>query len=425
MTPRSSSVTRWLVVLGLAAAPLFAVRPAAALPAGVSAVGAAPEPATLPQGKSASADQHAEVAPTTPQSPPGTSGPAAEEEPKLTLRVGAGAILWYYQPFLDGYKPNLQLSYVALRLKATYDRFGIYLHPRFRDTKLSPFFEGTAWIEEGYAWADLVRAPTPLKLKAGKIYNQLGLFWDNSFYGNIQMFDGLKLAPEYGFSLEGSSGSPDKNTAGVAYTAQFFPVDGRTNFSAPNRDVVSIPKARRRYQSILRTEPFVHLSKDAVLKGGLSAEYLQADLPIGTKDVFRGAVDLTLNVGKWALWGEGLYQHGQTVTDFPYAGTPATETSPAVAGRASAHNYYVLAGTEFTYGRVTARYNFSYGRYADQSVSEWIHEPAIAVALVEKLSILTEFVLWQRAAPEGNSLIDRSLAISLWGSFSHLVVGKE
>ena len=49
----------------------------------------------------------------------------------------------------------------------------------------------------------------------------------------------------------------------------------------------------------------------------------------------------------------------------------------------------------------------------------------IGIAVADKISILTEFVLWQRAAPEGNSLIDRSLAISLWGSFSHLVVGKE
>lgn len=404
MTPRSSSVIRWLDALGIAAALLMAGRPAAAQPAGSRA----PAPAA------------------SPAPPPAAPPPAAEAElkPAFTLRVGAGAIIWYYQPFLEGYKPNFQLSYVALRLKATYDRFGLYLHPRFRDTKLSPFFAGPVWIEEAYAWVDLGSAPAPLTLKVGKIYNQLGLSWDNSFYGNIQMFDGLKLAPEHGLSLEGSFGAPDK--AGVRYTAQFFPVDGRTNFSSQDRDTVSIPDGRRRYQAILRSEPFVQLTRTAVLKGGVSAEYLQADLPVvGTKDVFRGALDLTLNVGKWGLWGEILHQVGQTVTDFPYARKPATDTSPAVPGRASAHNYYVLAGTEYTYGRVTARYNFSYGRYADQSVSEWIHEPGLSVQLVDKISLLGEFILWQRGAPEGGSLIDRSLAISLWGSFSHLVVGKE
>lgn len=50
---------------------------------------------------------------------------------------------------------------------------------------------------------------------------------------------------------------------------------------------------------------------------------------------------------------------------------------------------------------------------------------AVGVTLTDNLAILTEFVLWERSAPEGGSLIDRSLAISLSGRFSHLVTGKE
>ncbi|XXY53306.1 hypothetical protein WME91_19435 [Sorangium sp. So ce269] len=426
MTHRSSSERRWIHSLGIAAALLSAARPAAAQPAGPSPTAAAPASTAPPPGEAA---PRAAVAQATARPPPANSAasPAAAAtaggESALALRIGGGAIVWYYQPFLSGYKPNLQLAFVALRIKATYGRFGIYVHPRFRDTKAAPFFEGPSWIEEAYAWADLGTGEAPLTLKIGKIYNQLGLFWDNSFYGNIQMFDGLKLAPEHGLSLEGRYGAQDK--AGVRYTAQFFPVDGRTNLSSQDRDTVSIPGARRRYQAILRSEPFVQLDGAASLKAGVSAEYLQADLPSGPKDVFRGALDTTLTIGKWGLWGEFLYQRGQTVTDFPYAGEPATDTAPAVPGRASARNYYVLAGTEYTYGRVTARYNFSYGRYADQAVSERIHEPAVGVALTENLGVLTELVLWERSAPEGHSLVDRSLAISLNGRFSHLVTGKE
>jgi hypothetical protein len=141
--------------------------------------------------------------------------------------------------------------------------------------------------------------------------------------------------------------------------------------------------------------------------------------------VFRGAVDATLTIGKWGLWGEVLLQDGQTVTDFPYAGTPATPTEPAIPGRFSSHNSYVLAGTEYTLGPVTARYNFSYGRYADQSVREWMHVPGIGVALNQYLSVLAEFVLWPRSDPEGDSIIDRSLNITVTGSFSGLVIGKE
>lgn len=423
MTHRLSAERRWIHALGIIAALLGAIRPAGAEPAGPSANAVAPSIAAPPPGGAAPPTLVAQATPPAPANNQVSPAATAEPDPALALRVGGGAIIWYYQPFLSGYKPNLQLSFVALRIKATYGRFGLYVHPRFRDTKLSPFFAGPVWIEEAYAWADLCTGPVPLTLKIGKIHNQLGLFWDNSFYGNIQMFDGLKLSPEHGLSLEGTSGAQDK--VGVRYTAQFFPVDGRTNFSSQDRDTVSIPGARRRYQAILRSEPFVQLNSTASLKGGVSAEYLQADLPSGPKDVIRGALDMTLKIGKWGLWGEFLYQKGQTVTDFPYAGRPATDTAPAVPGRASAHNSYVLAGTEYTYGRVTARYNFSYGRYADQSVSEWIHEPAVGVTLTDNLAILTEFVLWQRSAPEGGSLIDRSLAISLSGRFSHLVTGKE
>jgi hypothetical protein len=214
---------------------------------------------------------------------------------------------------------------------------------------------------------------------------------------------------------------------------QFFPINGQTNFAGLNRDVVWIEGARRRYQTIARVEPFVKLSKAALLKGGLTGEYLQADLPKpdGPQNVGRGAVDLKLTVdtpfGNVGLWGEFLAQIGKSVTDFPIAGKPATDTEPAVPGRASAHNYYGLAGVEYSYRFFAARYNFSIGHYADQSVSEWIHEPGIGFSLHDNLLFLTEFVLWQRKAPkpEGFTTYDRALAFSLWGSFSHLVFGKE
>ena len=79
------------------------------------------------------------------------------------------------------------------------------------------------WIEEAYGWL----TAGPVTLQAGKIYSRLGLFWDNSFYGNIQAFDGLKVDPDYGLAVEGSLGE----RAGLAFAAQYFLVDGRTNIS--------------------------------------------------------------------------------------------------------------------------------------------------------------------------------------------------
>jgi hypothetical protein len=73
----------------------------------------------------------------------------------------------------------------------------------------------------------------------------------------------------------------------------------------------------------------------------------------------RGALWLpTLRSTAFAsAWGGVLRQNGQTVTDFPYAGSPATATTAAVAGRSSSRNDYVLAATELTHAGFSARYN--------------------------------------------------------------------
>ena len=442
MISRGSSEIRWLDALGIVAALLTAGHPAAAQSEDPSAQAPTTPSAQAPTTPSAApspdgAAPPAQAAPANPPAPtvePSQAPPVVEGEPEppadtLALRLGAGGVLWYSQPFLDDQKNDIKFSFIKLILDAKFGRFGFYSHIRFRDTKLRPFMDGPVWIEEAYASADLGTKGVPVTLKAGKISSQLGLPWDNSFYGNIQMGDGLKLASEFGLSLEGRFGAEDRG--GIRYAAQFFPVDGRTNYSFKDRDTLWIEGARRRNESLLRIEPFLQFTRSAALKTAVSGAYLQADLPGGAEDVFRGAVDATLTIGTWGLWGEVLLQKGQTMTDFPYAGTPAKPASlfkpaePAIPGRFSSENYYVLAGTEYTYGPVTARYNFSYGRYADQSVSEWMHVPGIGVALNQYLTVLTEFVLWPRSTPEGDSTIDRSLNISVTGSFSALVAGKE
>jgi hypothetical protein len=300
---------------------------------------------------------------------------------------------------------NLEIYYANLLLDGAFGHFGFHLEPRVRDTKLRAFFPGTAWIEEGYAFATF----EPVTLKVGKEYSRLGLIWDSSFYGNIQSFDGLKLDPDYGLSLEGKLGT----SWGAAWWAQFFPVDGRTNISGEGRDTISIPGAFRRNQAIARLEPFVQLGRASTLRAGISGEYLQADLPDGARNVFRVAGDATLAIGKWNAYGEYLRQMGQTVTDFPYAGTPATATTPALPGRASSLNEYVLLGMEYTFYGLTIHYNFSYGHYSDVSVAEWIQLPGVAYAINANLSVLADYVLWKRIAPEGTTRVDDSINLAV------------
>jgi hypothetical protein len=347
----------------------------------------------------------APAAPPVVPAPPPPAPPIAAWTKNVT--IGGGLILWYYQPLFSGAKNNVDVFWANIVADGDFGALGVHLEPRFRDSRLRSFYAGPVWLQEAYAWADLRFA----KLKVGKVYSQLGLFWDNSFYGNVQVYDGLKLDPDYGLSLEGATNS--ERAVGLRYYGQFFLVDGQTNVSLTGRDTISIVGARRRNQAIGRLEPFFELAPKVVLNVGASAEYLNADLPDGSHDVFRGAVDLKLTTPSFGVWGEALRQGGQTVTDYPFAGTPATATTPGTSGRSSSHNNYLLAGAEYTYDRFTVRYNFSYADYHDVRVHETMHVPAVSVAASANVWVLAEYVIWQRTSPEGDARLDKSLNVTV------------
>jgi hypothetical protein len=357
--------------------------------------------------------------PPEPEATPPTeagAAPAAAQAPVQRwpdwvdhVAVGGGAILYFYEPINVPAKPTFEVYFAYLLLDGAFDHFGMHLETRFRDTKLRPFFDGPVWMEEVYAWLNA----GPLTFKAGKTYSRLGLFWDNSFYGNVQAFDGLKLDPDYGLSVEGATGGP----TGLAFAAQYFVVDGRTNISVDQRDTISIPGARRRNMFVGRLDPYTTFGSDGKVRVGLSYEHLTADLPDGAHDVDRYAFDAAVTGGGVGLWGELCGQNGETVTDFPIAGVPATATTPAVPGQPSTRNIYMLGGGQYTWAWLTLRYNFSEAQYTLVSVTERIHEPGVAIRLHENLTLLGELVLWSRATPTGTFPIDRSLNVTLTGHF--------
>jgi hypothetical protein len=362
----------------------------------------------------ARAEAAAEEAPPAP--PPATISTATAPVPDWlrSLSIGGGVILWYYRPVqVSGGESNVDLFFANLLLDGKFGRFALHVEPRFRDSRLREFFPGPVWAQEAYASVTLADNTV---LKAGKVYSHFGLFWDNSFYGNVQVYDGLKLDPDYGLSLEGAL-RPD-SSAGLRYWAQYFVVDGHTNVSLVGRDTISIPGAHRRNQTILRVEPFYRSGQTLTVTGGLSGTFLQADLgAAGTNNVYRAAADVAVTVRRWSAWAEYTRQQGRSVTDFPVAGTPAGPGGPAIAGQSSSHINYALGGTQVVLGPVTLRYNVSTGRYEDQDISEWMHVPALAYAVSGNFTLLGEFVDWRRYAPGGQTLLDRSVDVTLAGHF--------
>jgi hypothetical protein len=314
------------------------------------------------------------------------------------VKIGAGVLLWYYQPIhVPGVENDVSVFWARLLVDGKWGIFGLHLEPRFRDTKLRPFFDGPAWLQEAYASADLGNT----QLRVGKTYSRLGLFWYTSFYGNVQVYDGLKLDPDYGATLQGDFGKAT-DPVSLGWWLQYFVVDGSTNVSLENRDTISYAGARRRNQVIGRVEPRFAFGP-AKLAFGASGEYLEATgLPsLDAQNVWRAAADATLTVGDLVVRGEYLHQGGLTVANFPYTGRP------------SGNNDYVLAGAEYTIGSVTGVYTFSLGSYNDVSYKETMHVPAISVAVSPNISLLGELVFWSSTSPTGSSLIDRSFNVTL------------
>jgi hypothetical protein len=388
---------------------------------------ASPQPPTI------SVDSEAEKA-TAMAAPPESATPLTKEMPEWMrgVTLGAGATLWYYQPIMPrspGVKNNVSVFWAHLLVDGKWGPIGFHLEPRFRDTPLRTVATTTngvtftsytqddrAWLQEAYASIDLDAIGATLKL--GKEYSHLGYFWDNSFYGNVQVYDGLKLDPDYGLSLEGNVGK-SKDAVSVGWWAQYFVVDGSTNVSLAGRDTISVPGARRRNQGVLRLEPRLNFG-DVNVTIGVSGEHFQADFPappisIDSQDVWRGALDASISLGGLKILGELQHQDGRHVTDFPF---PSSAAGPGSSKSVD----YAQAGAELTVGAVTARYQLSVGRYNDApqptggtaTVEQWLHVPAIGVAISPNLSVLGELVLWNHDTPTSSTLYDRSFNLTVY-----------
>jgi hypothetical protein len=347
-------------------------------------------------------------APVGPAPPP----PALGATNGLTLELHGGAYLWLYEPLLDGAKADLSLyfanlvvdaNYTAIDVQGTAVKTGFHFEPRFRDTKLRSYFGSNVWVQEAYGHADI----GSVVVKAGKVYGRFGKFWDNSFYGNLPYFDGLKLSPDLGISAE-ISASPSSALRLNAY-AQYFFNDGVTNGSLPNRDTVSVAGARKRNEVIARVEPTYAINDDASVSLGLSAQYFQADLPapVGEQGVTRLGADVTLSPVKGlSIYADYAWQHGQHVTDYP---------SP---GAASRRTHYLLTGVEYvTKWRLTGRFNLSYVDYSDLAVTEVLYQPGLVLKVHDHMSLIAEYVYWNRDQATSSAKVDHSVNFILNASF--------
>ena len=374
-------------------------------------------------------DSDASSSGSTPTTPTDAQPAGSSSKPtEIKIDIHGGAWLFYWQPFGVSTDPIAQargqtgipdegaffrMHQAHINFDGSIGNWGLFFNGSIRDTKMRDFYAGTAWVEEGYVYYKHPQA----FIKIGKSYNRFSLFWDNSFYGNVQFYDGIKLDPDYGISLEGSVGKETGFRLG--YYGQYFIVDGRTNGSYVGRDTISIPNARRRHMAVARLEPSYFWSKENSLTLGLSGEYFQADIPnVGKKNVFRFGADFYANIGPVSVWGDVFRQLGQSVTEYPVPPSTDPITGIVTPGKASAKNDYILVGAEGRIKKFVLRYNFSAVRYQDLAITEFFHVPGIGYNMNDYLQFLVEFAYWNQKTADGQeALFDRTLATTIHAYF--------
>lgn len=339
----------------------------------------------------------------TPQSPPPSDDAVLEVlRRSLPFDVHGGLWLWHYEPFLDGVENKTEIYYAYLTLDAKYGKFGFHVEPRFRSSKLRPFFTSNTWLQEAYLSWKPDDQGTGI-LKAGKVYSQFGRAWDGVFYGNIPYFDGLKLDPDMGLSWEQNLKAGGE--VAVDYSLQFFSQDGETNGSLQGRDTLSI--GRQRNSVVGRVAPTFKLGQDTDLTVGASAMHFSADLPSPASDssVSRLGGDVSLRTGPFTVFGDFAHQNGNHVIDFPLPGSASSDID------------YLMSGVSYQTGDWTFRYSYSFGDYHDDDVKEELHLPGVQYQINKHMGVWLEYVYWQREDAGDHQIIDRSLNLTLNAGF--------
>jgi len=324
----------------------------------------------------------------------------AQTKPEKRLRpllspvhFGGNVYLYQYVPLgIPGAHPKFELYAFSALVDAQKGAWGFHADYRLRTTKLRSYYPGNTWLQQGY-----VRYRTPWgEVKAGSFYRRVGLEWDDSFFGNIEYFDGFMLDPEFGVGFEGSHDLSGR--LGAEYSLQYFSTNAPVNGSLPGRDFVSEPGASAKNDVTMRFAPVWHFNKWSSLNVGGSFAQGAIDRDAGPHNLRRQiAADATLQLGPILTYGEVLRQTVSGVVVLP----PQDAT-------------YTLAGIRWARGRYQPRFNFSQANYHGLSGGrEYILQPGITVRLVDNLSFIYEFDFWREVSVVNPTTIDRSLNLVL------------
>ena len=355
---------------------------------------------------------------------------------RLPFTLGAGVYLFYYQPVDNStFAPtdkNGSFQVYAFYLKldkevlTRHGAFGGHAELRMRDgghvganssnNYLRGFFSSNIWFQEIYAY---YRPWSFATLKAGKVYRKTGIFWDDSFFGNLQYFDGHKLNPDWGLSVEG-----DKELLGgklgLEYSLQYFyNSDGINGSLDYGRTVGAPPDANAGNARIYSPSPEGQTDSAGNRIGELK-HVIDARLALTVKPTRRvqltvGASGLNARVLRsfksgllmTAVNDEAQFSHaiGEVTLKLQLSATANLRLIGEYThqwGPGLRDADYLLTGARFTWKDLAVYCHLSYVRYdLGPAVQEYEVLPGVSYAIGGGLAALVEYNEWQRKDPRG------------------------
>jgi hypothetical protein len=316
------------------------------------------------------------------------------------FKLGAGAYHWWHydtvtEDFTYGYPgggEGTYFYYVNIDVDCAIDHcfvksVGGHAQIRFRDeTVFRSFFDEQVWFYEGYGYVDT----TAGKLKVGKIWKRFGLDWDDSFWGNVAYYDGYKLDPDYGVSLEKTWGAGKRMQLDAF--AQFFFDEDEVNGSLEGGDAESTDAFEERNTLVLRAVPTVNFDVNTSLAVGGSFLYGQIGADTGgSHDLTGWAVDSTFTWCGLKVYGEIASTDGiQNPSHYVTNGPSDLYTDWQVGGG-------------YTLGPATLRAAFSHGDYENPSGEQDLLLIGLDVRLTKWLTATVEYVKWDVTDGTGTS----------------------
>lgn len=315
----------------------------------------------------------------------------------VDFKLSGGIYLFDYAPLMKGAKNDFSIYAFILRTDAvTKDkRFGLHVETRFRDTKLRPFYSSNVWFQEAYAFAHTGMGDVHI----GKFYKKVGIFWDESFWGNILYFNGLVLNPEFGAELVGSKDAGKRTK--INYSVQYINNNDHIDGSLEGRDVESDTDAAFHYGFTARFAPTFQLGEKSFLTVGVSGLTGKIDRIVGQSfQLSQVDGDASFKLGDGAIFGEVLYQKGEK-----------NDVLHPLSRRGYDNTVYYWGGIRYLlFKKLLLRFSYSQANYlgADSVGREFL--PGITYNLRNSLALIAEYDYWE-PQPEGqpSTIMDRSL----------------